>query len=135
MARLPINRPVNLARDLTQTTFENVDLNLHDLYQHCLETGAIVGRTFIGCRIDGLAIVLIGGGTTFDETNFGDPRGGMKNLLLQPMGDKALGTVPMHDCTFVGCEFYNVGFTGAKDILDQLAAVPTVAGPNAGSAA
>ncbi|HBI20270.1 MULTISPECIES: hypothetical protein [unclassified Brevundimonas] len=135
MARLPINRPVNLAPDLTQTTFENVDLNLHDLYQHCRETGAIVGRTFIGCRIDGPAIVLIGGGTTFDETNFGDPRGGMTNLLLQPMGDKALGTVPMHDCTFIGCEFYNVGFTGAKDILEQLAAVPTVAGPNAGPAA
>ena len=76
-------------------------------------------------------IVLVGLGTTFDETNFGDSRGGMKNLLLQPMGDKALGTIPMHDCTFVGCEFYNVGFTGAAEILEQLAAVPTVAGPAA----
>ena len=131
MSRLPINRPVNLARDLTQTTFENVDLNLHDLYQHCRDKGAVVGRTFTGCRLDGPAIVLVGPGTMFDETNFGDSRGGMKNLLLQPMGDKALGTVPFHDCTFVGCEFYNVGFTGSKEILEQLAAVPTVAGPAA----
>ena len=84
------------------------------LYAAHQQQGAIVGRTFTGCRLQGPAIVLIGGGTTFDETNFGDPRGGMKNLLLQPMGDKALGTVPMHGCTFVGCEFYNVGFTGPR---------------------
>ncbi|WP_428060440.1 hypothetical protein [Brevundimonas sp.] len=135
MSRLPITRPMSVARSLTQTDFVDVDINLYDLYAAHQQHGAIVGRTFTGCRLQGPAIVLIGGGTTFDETNFGDPRGGMKNLLLQPMGDKALGTVPMHDCTFVGCEFYNVGFTGAKDILEQLAAVPTVAGPNAGSAA
>lgn len=134
MSRLPITRPMSVARSLTQTDFVDVDINLYDLYAALQQHGAIVGRTFTGCRLQGPAIVLIGGGTTFDETNFGDPRGGMKNLLLQPMGDKALGTVPMHDCTFVGCEFYNVGFTGAKDILEQLAAVPTVAGPNAGSA-
>ena len=131
MARLPINRPVNLARDLGLTAFENVDLNLHDLYVACRAHGAVIGRTFTGCRFDGPAIVLVGGGTTFDETNFGDPRGDMRNLLLQPLGSKALGTVPMYDCRFVGCEFYNVGFTGSSDILEQLAAVPSIAGPKA----
>jgi hypothetical protein len=129
MSRLPINRPMSIAKSLTQMDFIDVDINLYDLYTAHQQQGAIVGRTFTGCRLQGPAIVLIGGGTTFDETNFGDSRGGMKNLLLQPMGDKALGTVPMHDCAFVGCEFYNVGFTGSKDILEQLAAVPTVAGP------
>jgi hypothetical protein len=47
------------------------------------------------------------------------------------MGPKALGTVPMRDCRFVGCEFYNVGFTGSADILEQLASVPSIAGPRA----
>jgi hypothetical protein len=131
MSRLPINRPLSVARSLTQTDFIDVDINLYDLYVAHQQQGAVVGRTFTGCRFQGPAIVLIGNGTTFNDTNFGDPRGGMKNLLLQPMGDKALGTVPMHDCAFVGCEFYNVGFTGAAEILEQLAAVPTVAGPAA----
>ncbi|WP_426018566.1 hypothetical protein [Brevundimonas sp. DWR2-3-1b1] len=131
MARLPINRPVNLASDFSLKTFENVDMSLHDLYVTCLAQGAVVGRTFVGCRFDGPAIVLVGPGTTFDETNFGNPRGEMRNLLLKPMGSKALGTVPMHDCTFIGCEFYNVGFTGSDEILEQLAAVPSVVAPQA----
>jgi hypothetical protein len=129
MSRLPINRPVTVAKVLTQTHFVDVDINLYDLYQAHQQQGAVVGRTFTGCRLQGPAIVLIGGGTTFEETNFGDSRGGMKNLLLQPMGDKALGTVPMHNCVFVGCEFYNVGFTGSAEILEQMAAVPTATAP------
>ncbi len=131
MSRLPINRPLNLAKNLNLSTFENVDINLYDLYTAHQAQGAVVGRIFTGCRFQGPAIVLIGPGTTFEETNFGDPRGDMQNLLLRPMGSKALGTVPMHDCRFIGCEFYNVGFTGAADILEQLAAVPSIAGPSA----
>lgn len=131
MSRLPITRPLSVAKTLGLTDFVDVDINLLDLYAAHQQTGAVVGRTFTGCRLQGPAVVLIGGGTTFEETNFGDPRGDMRNLLLQPMGDKALGTVPMHDCRFVGCEFYNVGFTGAADILEQLAAVPSINGPKA----
>lgn len=124
-----ISRPLSVATNLDLQTFENVDIVLHDLFMAAAhqQQGVIVGRTFTGCRLQGPAVVLIGSGTTFEETNFGDSRGGMKNLLLQPMGDKALGTVPMHDCTFIGCEFYNTGFTGSAETLEQLAAVPTVA--------
>lgn len=129
MARLPIDRPFSIARDLTVADFNDADINLYDLYAACQAQGAVIGRTFTGCRLQGPAIVLISGGTTFEETNFGDPRGDMRNLLLQPMGTKALGTVPMRDCRFVGCEFYNVGFTGAQDILEQLAAVPSITRP------
>ncbi len=130
MARLPIDRPTNVAHDLSRVTFEDVDINLFDLYAAHQAVGAVVGRTFTGCRLQGPAIVLISGGTSFDETNFGDPRGDMRNLLLQPMGGKALGTVPMVDCRFVGCEFYNVGFTANEAILQLLAAVPPMTKPN-----
>jgi hypothetical protein len=131
MSRLPINRPLKVARDLSLSTFENVDINLYDLYTAHQAQGAVIGRAFIGCRLQGPAIMLVSGSTSFEETNFGDPRGDMRNLLLQPMGPKALGTVPMRDCRFVGCEFYNVGFTGSADILEQLASVPSIAGPRA----
>ena len=131
MSRLPINRPMTPATDLSLKAFENVDIVLFELYQACLAEGAIVSRTFTGCRLTGPAIVLAAGGTSFEECNFGDPRGEMRNLLLQPMGTKALGTVPMHGCTFLGCEFYNVGFTGSPELLNELATVPSIADPGA----
>ena len=131
MSRLPIRRLLTPAPDLTLKAFENVDINLFDLYQACQPEGAIVGRTFTGCRLMGPAIVLAAGGTTFEETNFGDPRGEMRNLLLRPMGTKALGTVPMHGCTFLGCEFFNVGFTGSEELLEEMALIPSVVDPNA----
>lgn len=125
---LPINRAVIDPTDLNATTFEHVDIILYELYAAASKNGAglIQGRTFTGCRFQGPAIVLVAAGTTFEDTNFGDSRGGMGNLLLRPVGDKALGTIPMRDCRFVGCEFYNVGFTGSHELIDQMAAVPTL---------
>ena len=61
---------------------------------------------------------------TFDETNFGDSRGDIRNLVLKPVGDKAIGTVPMRDCAFIGCEFYGVGFTGTDEFIAQIVALP-----------
>lgn len=128
---LPINRPLMVARDLNASSFENVDIILYELFSATAAKGLplIEGRTFTGCRFQGPAIVLVADGTTFKDTNFGDSRGGMGNLLLRPVGDKALGTIPMRDCRFVGCEFYNVGFTGSQELIDQMAAVPTLPTP------
>lgn len=122
MSRRPINRPVNVATDLGAPRFENLDVNLFELYAHGADKGVgiITNRTFIGCRIQGPAIVLVSAGVTFDDTNFGDSGGDIRNLILFPAGQKALGTVPLRDCHFEGCEFYNVGFTGNRDFLDEL---------------
>ena len=122
MSRRPINRPVNVATDLSAPRFENLDVNLFELYAHGADKGVgiITNRTFIGCRIQGPAIVLVSAGVTFDDTNFGDSGGDIRNLILFPAGQKALGTVPLRDCHFEGCEFYNVGFTGNRDFLDEL---------------
>ena len=126
MSRLPINRPVALAADFGATVFENLDLSLPDVFAHAARNGAalIQGRTFKGCRIQGPAIVLVSDGVTFDETNFGDSRGDIRNLVLRPVGDKAIGTVPMRDCAFIGCEFYGVGFTGTDEFIAQIVALP-----------
>lgn len=122
---LPINRPLTDAPDLNATTFENVDIILYELYSAASAQGVplVQGRTFRGCRFQGPAIVLVSNGVTFNDTNFGDGRGSIQNLLVRPVGDKAIGTIPMRDCHFIGCEFYGVGFTGTDEFIEQVSAL------------
>ncbi len=131
MSLLPINRPVSPAQNLNATVFDSVDLSLVELYLSASQRGpgVVEGRTFRSCRIQGPAIMLVSSGTIFEDTNFGDSRGDMRNMIFYPAGDKAIGTVPVRDCTFIGCEFFGLGFTGQRDILDQIVQVPT--GPGA----
>lgn len=120
----PITRSVRVAGNLHAERFEDVDVNLFELYAACAErTGLITGRNFVRCRIQGPAIMLVSAGVTFDGCNFGDRAGDMRNLVLRPAGPRALGTVPMRDCRFEGCEFFNVGFTGSHQVIDMLLAV------------
>lgn len=125
MSRLPITRGLRLAPDLKATVFEDVDINLCELHvaNHGAALGVIMGRTFRGCRLQGPAIMLVSSGVEFGDCNFGAPDGDMRNLVLRPTGDRALGTVPFRNTVFDGCEFFNVGFTGPAEILDQLLAV------------
>lgn len=117
-----LGRPLNLAKDLSKTAFVNEDFQLYDLFAHRLRTNRAVieGVTFTGCRIEGPAIMLVLDGTRFDTTNFGDSKGDIRNLVLRPTGDMAIGTIPMRNCTFVGCEFYMLGFTGNEQTVEQL---------------
>jgi hypothetical protein len=80
---------------------------------------------FRGCRISGPALLLPTRGTSFDDCNFGDPRGDIKNLLFQPLGDRATGAVALLNCRFEGCEFMELGFTGAPAFMDSLLAIKT----------
>ena len=125
MSRLPLMREVRITPDLTLPVIQDVDLNLFDLHvaNHGHELGVISGRTFRGCRIQGPAIMLVSFGVRFDDCSFGDPDGDMRNLVLRPLGARALGTVPFRDTLFEGCEFYNVGFTGPEAVLNDLLAV------------
>ena len=122
MSQLPINRPLNVATDLGGDDIRGVDFSLFDLFVACSRAGKplVEGKTITGCRIQGPAIMLASSGVTFDDVNFGDSRGSMRNLLLVPDGDKAIGAIPFRDCAFVGCEFYGVGFTGDSEFLDQM---------------
>lgn len=125
MSRLPITRPIKVAADLRATVFEDVDLNLFNLHTNLYEgnIGLIQGRTFRGCRLQGPAVLLVSSGVHFNDCNFGDPDGDMRNLVLRATGPRALGTLPFRDCLFDGCEFHNIGFTGSNEVVDQLLAV------------
>ena len=133
ISRLPLTREVRIAEDLTVDLFEDVDLSLFDLHvaNHGWNLGVIMDRTFRGCRLRGPAIMLVSAGVEFTDCNFGDPDGDMRNLVLRPSGRRALGTVPFRTTKFESCEFYNVGFTGPEQILAELLAVGSSAGPEA----
>ena len=127
---LPITRPLNIARDLAGADIRDVDFSLFDLFAACAATGQqrVKGKTITGCRIQGPAVMLALAGVTFEDVNFGDSRGNIRNLLFQPDGGAFVGAIPFDDCAFVGCEFYGVGFTGPESFPDQMRAVTSAPG-------
>ena len=110
------------APDLNAATFENLDINLVELYRAALTAGsaAIEGRTFTNCRIEGPAVLLVLEKVHFSGTNFG-PVEDIKDLILRPSSDRVVGALPLRNCTFVKCELFALGFTGHSQFLDELA--------------
>jgi hypothetical protein len=121
-SRLPITRPVKWATDLDATVFEDVDVPLHQVVAASLKRGVsrIQGRTFRGCRLVGPAVVMPGPGTSFDEVNFGDAHGDVRNLVFKPMGEFAVGVIVLENCVIEGCEFTECGFTGSDGFLKSI---------------
>lgn len=124
-SRLPITRAHQAPADFDAALFEDVDLFVHQILAASMAQGvpAIQDRVFRGCRISGPALLLPSRGTSFDDCNFGDPRGDIRNLLFQPLGDRATGAVALLNCRFEGCEFIELGFTGAPAFMDSLLAI------------
>lgn len=117
-----LGRPLNITNDLSKRAFVNEDMALYDLFSFHLRHGRsmIEGVTFTGCRIEGPAIMLVLPGTHFDRTNFGESKGDIGNLLLRPVRNMAIGTIPVINCTFENCEFHALGFTGNEQIVNEL---------------
>ncbi len=114
-----------LADNLEGNHFENVALSLVDLHRTRLRRNEniLTGVTFIGCRIEGPAIMLVVSGCKFDTVSFGATKG-MDTLVLRPASKTGVvGAIPVKDCTFKGCEMFGVGFTGDESFLEQLLAL------------
>ena len=126
-SRLPISRAYKVPSDFDAAVFEDVDLFVHQILAASMARmiPAIQDRVFRGCRINGPAVLLPSRGTSFDDCNFGDPRGDMNNQLFQPLGERATGAVALLNCRFEGCEFMEVGFTGAPAFMDSMKAIKT----------
>lgn len=123
-----LGRRFNPATDLTKRVFENEDMALYDLFMATLRQGRAIieGITFKGCRIEGPAVMLVLDGTSFEATNFGNSKGNMGNMVLRPAANIAIGTIPVRNCTFEGCEFFGLGFTGEEAIVEQILAIRSV---------
>ena len=97
---------------------------LFDLYRASMQSGGgaiIEGRTFTDCYIEGPAVMLVLEGTHFEGVNFGPTGGDLRNILFRPMsGERAIGAVPVRNCTFRNCQFNTLGLTGSDDLLQML---------------
>ena len=97
---------------------------LFDLYRANIQNGGgaiIEGRTFTDCFIEGPAVMLVLEGVHFEGVNFGPTGGDMRNMLFRPVsGQKAIGAIPVRDCTFRNCQFHTLGITGGEDLLRML---------------
>lgn len=124
----PGGRPGRAPADAFAKTFENADVSLFDLYRAHLMKGQTIieGRTFRNCRLEGPVVLLAAGGVSFDATDFGHTGGDIRNIVLRPASPTTVvGAVPFKDCTFIGCQFFMVGFTGPDNFLQQILALDT----------
>ena len=115
-----------VASDLLAPVIENADVAVYDLFAAHMRAGrgvVIRDRTFRNCRLEGPAVLLILSGTTFDRCDIGYGAGSTRNLLFQPLGEKATGAIAFENCRFEGCQFFAVGYTGSQVVIDALSQV------------
>jgi len=118
-------KQVNLAKDFKADLFENVAVNLFDVYRARFNMGQpiITGVTFRNCRIEGPAVLLAVDGCSFDAVNFGASED-IRSLVLRPASPTSVvGAIPMKNCNFIASTFVGVGFTGPEAFLNQILAL------------
>ena len=97
---------------------------LFDLYRANIQAGGgaiLEGRSFTDCFIEGPAVMLVLEGTHFDGVDFGPSGGDLRNILFRPLsGQRAIGAIPVRNCTFTNCRFHTLGITGSEDLLRML---------------
>ena len=122
---LDLGRRFNPTDDISKRAFVDEDMALYDLMIHHMRTNRVIidGITFNRCRIEGPAVMLVLEGTRFESTNFGEAAGGTANMVLRPAGNKAIGAIPVRNCTFIGCEFSMLGFTGNAQVVNSLLSI------------
>jgi len=119
----PPSRPIPRSDDdLQKSLIEDTRLSLFDVYRvRHQKTGqhVVFGVTFRNCTLDGPCVILPVGGT-IENCQLGEAAGDARNLTLSPNGAKVIGALVFDKCTFDGCHFVNVGFTGSRPFLDGL---------------
>ena len=114
--------------DLTATVFEGVEISLYDLARACMAEGktSISDRTFRNCLITGPAVMLVLDNVQFNNTAFSSQGSDIRAIVLRPASpNQVVGVIPVTHCTFDGCQFLGLGFTGADLFLDQLLKLET----------
>ena len=121
----PLPAGVTRATDFTLSAYENQAISLVDLLRARMSEGqgVIRGVTFKNCRIEGPGVVLVLG-CHFEGSDFGNPNGDIRNLVLRPASPTSVvGAIPVDECTFSGCQFVDLGYTGVDAFLDQILAL------------
>ncbi|QYC10298.1 hypothetical protein [Brevundimonas nasdae] len=107
---------------VTRQTFTKEGVWLPLLAVHHMNAGdpVIRDKTFTDCVIEGPALVLAMGSTSFDSCNMGvaaDPR----SLLYKAQGPMLVGAIGLENCHFVRCRMVQIGYAGTDTFLDEMA--------------
>ena len=75
----------------------------------------ITNRRFVRCQLEGPAVVFLGGSIITGGVGWGGTVDQVWNVIQGP-GIPA-GSIAVHDCEFVQCQFLGVGFIGTADAV------------------
>ncbi len=121
----PLPATVTRADDFLAESHELKAVSMVDLLRARMVNGAAVIRDvkFKHCRIEGPGVLLVLG-CHFEACDFGNPNGDIRNLILRPAsGTAVIGAIPIDNCSFDGCQFVGLGYTGVDAFLDQIIAL------------
>ena len=121
----PLPDGMTRATDFSATVYENQAVALIDLLRGRIaqDQREIRGVTFRNCRLEGPGVALVLD-CRFEACDFGNPNGDIASLVLRPVSSSfVVGTIPVAGCSFTGCQFVGLGYTGSDAFLDQLLAL------------
>jgi hypothetical protein len=81
--------------------------------------GVLDGHTFIGCEINGPAILYLTN-PTLANTTLGGPTIDAVLWEVAPHRQIVSGAIHASNCTFERCSFANIGFTGPPEVIQEL---------------
>ena len=116
--------PPPVETNYLQAHFEQVTIVVSDLFRASVMTSQeplIQGKTFTNCVIEGPAVLLALSGVSFEACQLGLTSDDPRSLMLMPMAkDRVVGAIAGKDCTFRGCQFFAIGYTGTDAFLDRM---------------
>jgi hypothetical protein len=111
----------------TATAFQRVLVSVPALIEAASAAGvAIEGRRFADCILVGPAVVIPNAETRFQQCNFGDVEGDVRNLFLRPAGTRVIGALSVAGCVFERCVFHGIGMVGDESVIAAFVATVDV---------
>lgn len=79
--------------------------------------GVLDGFTFVGCQVNGPAVLILIGNSTITHCNLGGPTMDAVLWEIPPARTVVAGAIAVQSCHFEGCSFQNIGFAGQADAI------------------
>jgi hypothetical protein len=96
--------------------FKDKDIPLGDFG---LVNTELTGKTFENCRIHGIVVLVVGGGTTITGCHLS---GNMDASFIITTNEQISGVLKIIKCTFIHCSFKNVSFIGNVEMIKKIKA-------------
>ena len=114
---IPANTPPPTPAEISSRHIKGKTLRLTELE---MIGGLLVKMTFEDCHIDGPAIVVPTGGTSFQGCHIAYSATLESILWPFPSSQVVVGAIGLVDCEFKRCWIDGIGFAGPPDALDNL---------------